>query len=516
MLDLFAFYFFFSLCSHSIYPLRTKKTLLELHQTGQYVKEEEFDKKQMTAFQIEEKEKVLQHSQSHLSHKAWTPTAIVQLYGAGIYWYFFFIQFLLVCNVINILLECITLIPHLNHYFSAETSHASQQPTNEISNQFTDWVQTIMITSYEKSEYTLWYISTALNALFFLFQGLFYIKAMQWQSTRYHLEDPREGLYDNTHHNHIAINIIESKSNHSNASQQAAGIQPESLALFDTKRLNIADASKLQRCARPVRQIVSILLFSGSLVLYGFIMYWLQGALQPRLSIDTVSWILSGIQIIVDALWTFVCSQLSTVENHSTESPMYQWLCVRLFVFRMTSYYIFYYVRDIILIDSNNNSDGGGECVLSALGAQGVILSISYICSDLFMDVALPLIYNRCNKGKGMRSAKSNAESMYEFNIAEHLCARLFRQFLLSEGNSYIPGLSVFALIGHAAQYFVDRWKLQSKRTHLYKPVAHVFTHLIIALLLLIFFANIFGYPKGLFWFWYRSNSFNSCDFLKV
>lgn len=469
----------------------------------------------------------IRESPVRLSSKHWTPTTIVQLYGAGIYWYFFFIQFLLVCNVINILVECITLIPHLNHYFSS-TNHGSTfnngtntiETSSGISNPLTNYVQVIMITSYEPSEYTLWYISTTLNAVFFLIQGILYTKAIQWQSSRHHLEDPREGLYDNTHHNHIAINVIENKSSHNPIPLEpnaTSNLQPDSLALFDTKHLNIADASKWQRCARPVRQIASILLFLGSLVLYGFVMYWIQGALQPLLSIDSVSWILSALQILIDAIWTFVCSKLSMLERHSTESPMYQWLCVRLFVFRMTSYYIFYYVRDIILIDSDSNHSGsGGVCVLSALGAQGVILSISYICSDLFVDVALPLIYNRCNRAKGMRSRKSNAESMYEFNIAEHLCARLFRQFLLSEGNSYIPGLSVFALIGHMAQYYVDRWKLESKQTHLYKPVAHVFTHLIIALFLLIFFANIFGYPKGLFWYWYRSNSFNNCDFLNV
>jgi hypothetical protein len=562
------------------------------------------------------------HAPQRLTDKQWTPTNIVQVYGAGIYWYLFFIQFLQVSNLGNIGIEAITLVPHLDYYFSHtiilnnnnnnnntnnnitslltgnHTSSAFGNLSNttsipdasypnpgndnsgnnnnnnnnhndlsaQISDQVTSWVQIFMLTSYQPSEYLYWYISVWINAGFCLLQGVLYLQAVRWQRSRYALEDPRDGSYDTVHHNQIAINALQeeekvmatfkldeyhkkasslpdvanntmqySNANNINQQQQQGGIPygtgtsttitTSTIAttsnnttvkpgngttqyLYDTTKLNRFLASKYERCRRGTRLLVSLVLFATLLVAYGFSLYYTQVGLSRVLSVNGVSWFMAGIQIFTDVFWTVLCNQLTELEGHATSSPMYKWLCVRLFVFKMLSYFLFYYVRDVRLQIELNAT---GECVLSALGAQRLIMAISYLCSDLVVDILIPVVYNAYNRRKAMRSRKANNFSLFEFNIAEHLCARLYRQFLLSEGNTYIPGLSVFALIGHTAQYYVDRWKLRSS-AHVPKPVADVFTPLIVAVFLVIFFANLFGYPKGLVWFWWNKTTFLHCD----
>ena len=208
-------------------------------------------------------------------------------------------------------------------------------------------------------------------------------------------------------------------------------------------------------------------------------------------------------QALTDLVWLVVCELLRYIEVHQTEEIGRKWQCVRLFLLRVFSINVFYLVRTYVLRNEL-------QCSADLLGIQHLFIIISYMFGDLVGDFAWPWIYRSVKRCQ--RHYERDYETWYEFDLSEQYAAIAFRHMLLCCGASFMPGLSLVALIGHAIQLKADQYRLcHLCRLKLKEQSSYHKFLLLLGVTTIITY--LFLFPRGIIWIFINSEYF-TCDLL--
>ncbi|AYV86599.1 MAG: hypothetical protein Sylvanvirus4_13 [Sylvanvirus sp.] len=177
---------------------------------------------------------------------------------------------------------------------------------------------------------------------------------------------------------------------------------------------------------------------------------------------------------------------------------------MRLFILRVFSVNVFYFVRSLILTSENT-------CSVSLLGIQHTLIIISYVLGDLIADFLWPAVY-RCWKKRTTRYTREY-QACLELNLAEEYSATAFRHYLLCSGASFMPGLAVLALMGNLIKLKCDQYRI-SHLCRLRHRVYATYHKFLLVLGFVTVLAFLIGYPKGILMMFINRNTFFTCDLL--
>ena len=437
----------------------------------------------------------------------WKEAAISEKWGTGIVFYFRFIKFLILYDFILFVLSWVTFIPHFINYFqdgnNFSRSDQSSLNVNETSTSdlYSQFLNSITLSSYTPNDFPAWYVFSGLSVLAVILMTYIYEHCVV---KRYPIEDRYFGQYGIQHHHQPAVDNL--------VSIQAFHLEHTVENLSQTHTLNELRYGTFDKLWRNG---LSFILFCGFIVSFSVIVYYVQAASQ-KFSENTTftSLILAVLHGTVKAGCAFLCQLLSLVELHEYNRVLLVWETARLFTFQLFCYFAFYFIRDIGLKDQQNSNPGSDACSSNSLGVQHLLLSLSYIYSDLFDAIFITWIINKFQHWRNIRKVSRNEHLLCDFNLAEQYTRVLFRQALLCGGITFILGSPLLACLGHWIQLRADRYRLlhltytKYRTQSAYVNMLHCYG-LVFTLILL------FAYPKGYIFLWWQSDTYFKCDSFK-
>ncbi len=452
----------------------------------------------------------------HLEWNEWRhKSKIIDTYGIGLVNYR---DYLYSYIILDILLSCFALVPIAAHVAYGDAAYQDSSSDGQSANSTTyispaeQVVYSIVTASYTTSSIPFVYAYMVVHLICIVLHPIVYQAYLQKNrvSENIELEDRWEDEF------HLREPEIWKPSQLYTARIKVSkdqGSDPGDLIIHDP----VAEAHR-RWCRKWTRNGISILLFCLVLVAYGVCLWLLQTYLYSTyLNLNTqaastfpthiwISVILAVVQASTDLVWMIVAELLRFVEIHESQDAVEKWQCVRLFLLRIFSINMFYAIRTFILQSQD-------ACSAGLLGAQHILIVASYIFGDMVADYAWPWLYRSFRRRQG--NYIRDYESWYEFMLSEQYATIAYRHILLSCGASFIPGLSIIALLGNYMQLKSDQYRLSClcKISHRLYSSYHRFLQFLGLVTVLCY---LLSFPKGVLFLFIEPQSFFTCDMLNT
>jgi len=439
----------------------------------------------------------------HLKWSEWKdPKRVIEVYGVGLLWYQKY-QYSLI--LLDLALSVFALFPIVAHAVEGSLPYAAAINSTSSSSAFSEAVFVMVTASYAPASLKWVYFYMVSHLICITIHPICY------------------SLY--LHKNHPANNIaFEDPWDHSEfhlRGEDHAPIKDRAIQILPIVRVpSIQEQNALDKANRIefhkiFRNSLSVLCFLCVLCAYGICLWGLQIGMYDTYLINAskdeqlsahiwISIVLSIVQACTDLVWMIVSELIRFVEVHDTQDSFEKWQCSRLFLLRVFSINMFYAIRTWILVNEE-------ECSAGFLGVQHLFIVISYIFGDLLADYIWPALYRAYHRWRG--NFVRDYETWYEFLLSEQYATVSYRHILLSCGASFIPGLSIIALLGNCIQLKSDQYRL-TRLCRIRHRLYSSYNHFVQILGVFTVLCYLLAFPKGVLFLFIDSNSFFTCDML--
>lgn len=373
--------------------------------------------------------------------------------GQGVPWFFCFLKYMFILNIVLALVGLINLIPHFYKYRDALNKDPNKKASFDV----------IFVSSYEAGNKNAWMTSSGLIIIVLFMCGPIYAYYVDWYRKKResgdagYVEDPFEGQYQ------VDSDDCVDKIKYPGGAPTAA--------------------------EQTVRRTFSIIVFIGVLFGQGIVNWYLQRALR-RLGESLIALLLSLVMSAINITWKFICEYLTVFEKHTYHSDARRWDCFKVFLFKMLNLLVLMLVKKIELLDNTT------DCPLQNMGSQFVFLFFVDFAANIATGLILPLLENCWSRRKAETSTESNDALKATFVLSEQYVEGLYRQFIVCMGVFVVPVLPFLQLIASMFEYWLDKYRLL-RITQKPQKTNNSFRNVLLFFSFCIALASLVAYPNG-------------------
>lgn len=440
---------------------------------------------------------VHEHSLAHYGVWSLSTTQMVVRFGHGIMWYFYFIKYSLVLNLVLLAIGIASMMPQWLHV-----------PLAFGVTQWTEWFNALFVLTYASSFPTFrgaWLSCVICSAVALAASiPLYGWIVRRYNSQRYlsddersvwYHEDPFDGQYDVKHD--CVNRTLDDLS--WPADREQSSCTPAFAGCCCCARRSPA---QIATCGR----VCSACLFVLLLTAYGALQYWLQHVAKTELNTAWIHLIMSVVFVLIDGLWTFACIYLTYVECHEYWTWFRKSDFIKSFAFRVCAFMIFMWMEDLAFdsVAASCYRPVEQDCIScqTEYRAQQIV---TLIVVDVTLNAAWRalqvVLYSRLSYLLGCvhLSRRPDFEFRQPFDLPYQYVQLIFRQFLISMVMPLTPIAPLFGVLGAMLQWWLDRlkllrWSRTPERSHTaFLRLIYLFQFVNVA-------AMFVGYPSGILW----------------
>eukprot|EP01138_Halocafeteria_seosinensis_P016352 gb/GECG01016683.1/.p1 GENE.gb/GECG01016683.1/~~gb/GECG01016683.1/.p1 ORF type:complete len:517 (+),score=62.36 gb/GECG01016683.1/:1-1551(+) len=271
---------------------------------------------------------------------------------------------------------------------------------------------------------------------------------------------------------------------------------------------------------RRIRRSVSLLLFLVIVVIQGLITYGIHSALSDSDS-EIAAQILGAMVTLMKSFWKFLSKFMTKYEKHRRKTRYIEYDTGKVFFMRMAnvlSVYLTKFLTEQSVIDEGQTCEDANEaadcdCPLAAMGQQFFWILIFEMSGANLIQVVIPWIMLKYNERNSLTSGQGDEANKQEFDLPDEFTEVLYRQFIIYLGTIVFPLLPLLGVASYILEYWVDKYRLiylsqkQLSRPHPVRAKLLFFFHIFAAA------AALFSFPNGLVFLFSGIDLRNNCRF---